>query len=149
MIRYTRNSIYARCLGQFFFKFSWEETSMCRVCMLKMIAFFPRNILWSSLFVRKARVDTERVPPGHPIILLNFNKFNTAAVSVKRSISSVKRQIRLTTVEPPLRDHPKCEDLVVAYGRWSLTRIEPLGISSEIGPDTSTFWQRNYCTHLL
>ena len=30
-----------------------------------------------------------------------------------------------TTVEPPESDHPKCEDLVVANGRWSLTRIEP------------------------
>ena len=27
--------------------------------------------------------------------------------------------------EPPISDHPKCEDLVVAYGRWLLTRIEP------------------------
>ena len=74
MIRYTRNSIYARCLGQFFFKFSWEETSMCRVWMLKMIAFFPRNIHWSSLLDRKACVNTERVPPGHPIILLKSTK---------------------------------------------------------------------------
>ena len=41
---------------------------------------------------RKARVNTERVyrivlmPTGHPIILLKANKFNMAAVSVKRSI---------------------------------------------------------------
>ena len=32
-------------------------------------------------------MNTERVPPGHPIILLPSNKFNMAAVSVKRSIS--------------------------------------------------------------
>ena len=31
-------------------------------------------------------VNTERVPSGHPIILLKSNKFNMAAVSVKRSI---------------------------------------------------------------
>ena len=30
-----------------------------------------------------------------------------------------------TTVEPTENDHPKCEDLVVTNGRWSLTRIEP------------------------
>ena len=30
-----------------------------------------------------------------------------------------------TTVEPTESDHPKCEDLVVTNGRWSLTRIEP------------------------
>ena len=35
------------------------------------------------------------------------------------------------TDEPPVNDHPKCEDLVVAYGRSSLTRIEPQGFSSE------------------
>ena len=28
-------------------------------------------------------------------------------------------------------DHPKCKDWVVAYGRWSFTRIEPQGASSE------------------
>ena len=35
------------------------------------------------------------------------------------------------TVEPPLSDHPKCKDLVAAYGRWSLTRIEPQRFSSD------------------
>ena len=54
-----------------------------------MIAFFPRNIQWSSLFARKARVNTERVPPGHPIILLKPNKFKMTSVSVKRSILRV------------------------------------------------------------
>ena len=34
-----------------------------------------------------ARVNTERLPPGHPIILLKTYKFNMAAVSVKRSIA--------------------------------------------------------------
>ena len=50
--------------------------------------FFLRNIRWSSLFARKARVNTERVPPGHPIILVKSDKLNMAAVSVKRSINS-------------------------------------------------------------
>ena len=54
-----------------------------------MNAFFPRNIQGSYLFARKARVNTERVPPGHPIILLKSNKFNMAAVSVKRSINKM------------------------------------------------------------
>ena len=46
----------------------------------------------SSLFARKPRVNTERVPPGHPIILLKSIKFNmaaVAAVSVKRSIMRI------------------------------------------------------------
>ena len=51
-----------------------------------MIAFFPRNFKWTSLFTRKARASTERVPPGHLKILLKSNRFNMAAVSVKRSI---------------------------------------------------------------
>ena len=53
-----------------------------------MIFFFPRNIQYGSLFARKARVNTERELPGHPIILLKSNKFNMAAVSVKRSIET-------------------------------------------------------------
>ena len=44
-------------------------------------------IVKSFLFARKALVNTERVPPGHPIILLKSNKFNMAALSVKRSIN--------------------------------------------------------------
>ena len=36
----------------------------------------------------------------------------------------------LYTVEPPFSNHPKYQDLVVAYGRWSLTRVEPEGVSS-------------------
>ena len=30
----------------------------------------------------------------------------------------------ICTVEPPVSDHPKSEDEVLAYGRWSLSRIE-------------------------
>ena len=55
-----------------------------------MIDFSPRNKHWSSLFARKARVNTERAPPGHPIILLKSNKCNMAAVSVKRCITTSK-----------------------------------------------------------
>ena len=55
-----------------------------------MIPFFLRNIHRCPLFARKARVNAEQVPPGHPIILLKSNKFNMAAVSVKRSIKTSK-----------------------------------------------------------
>ena len=33
----------------------------------------------------------------------------------------------LIAVEPPVSDHPKCKDLVIADGRLSFTRIEPQG----------------------
>ena len=32
---------------------------------------------------------------------------------------------KTNTVKPPMSDHPECGDLVVTYGRWLLTRIEP------------------------
>ena len=35
------------------------------------------------------------------------------------------------TGEPPVSDHPKSKDLVVAYGRWSFTRVEPQGASNK------------------
>ena len=31
------------------------------------------------------------------------------------------------TVEPSISDHPKCKGLVVAYGRVSITGVEPHG----------------------
>ena len=50
-----------------------------------------------------------------------------------------------TTVEPTGSDHPKCEDLVVANGRWSLTRIEPQEDSLRRKLDTSTLRKIIYC----
>ena len=60
----------------------------CAVFGFNNDRLFPEiNIYSEVLFLpEKARVNTERVPPGHPIILLKSNKFNMAAVSVKRSI---------------------------------------------------------------
>ena len=47
---------------------------------------FPKKYTVKFLFLP---VNTERVPPGHPIILLKSNKFNLAAVLVERSIFSL------------------------------------------------------------
>ena len=85
-IRYTRITMhmYARFSGQFFFK------KKKKVVMRKKdpcAVFGCNNDRLFSLFARKARVNTERVPAVHPIILLKSNKFNMAAVSVKRSIT--------------------------------------------------------------
>ena len=33
-------------------------------------------------------------------------------------------QSKSLAVKPPVSDHPKCEYLMVAQGRWSLARIE-------------------------
>ena len=37
----------------------------------------------------------------------------------------------LLTVEPPVSDHQKCDDVVVAYGRWSFTTVELQKVFSE------------------
>ena len=50
-----------------------------------------------------------------------------------------------TTVEPPESDHPKCADLVVANGRWTLARIEPRMVSLRRKLDTSTLGKIIYC----
>ena len=54
---------------------------------------FPEKCTVKFLFARKVRVNTERVSPGDPIIPIKSNKFNMAAVSVKRSI--VKASFKL------------------------------------------------------
>ena len=68
------------------FSLQWEKKIVVSCLDVIMNTFFPINIQWSSLFARKVPVNTERVPPGHPIILLTSNKFNMASVLVKRSI---------------------------------------------------------------
>ena len=86
-IWYT-HSVYVRALfGPIFLcngiamGLQWEKKIVVPCLDVIMNTFFPRNIQWSSLFARKVPVNTERVPPGHPIIL-----YNMAAVLVKRSI---------------------------------------------------------------
>ena len=44
--------------------------------------------------------------------------------------SSYSIRYIIHSVKPLISDHPKCEDLVVAYGRWLFTRSEPKGVSS-------------------
>ena len=69
-------------------RLQWEKKIVVPSLDVITNTFFPRNMHWSSLFARKARVNTERVPPGHPIILVKSDKLNMASVSVKRSINS-------------------------------------------------------------
>ena len=35
-----------------------------------------------------------------------------------------QKSLILSTVELPISDHPKCEDVVVGYRRWSVRRIK-------------------------
>ena len=58
----------------------------CAVFRCNNDRLFPEKYSLKFSFCLKARVNTERVPPGHPIILLKSNIFNMAAVLVKRSV---------------------------------------------------------------
>lgn len=49
---------------------------------------YPEKYTVSSLLASKACVNTEREPPGHPIIPFKFNKFNMAAVSIYFTVLS-------------------------------------------------------------
>ena len=51
----------------------------------------------------------------------------------------------ISTVEPPVSDHSKFEDLVLAYGRQSRTSIQPEVGSLSRYPNTSTFWKKIHC----
>ena len=108
-IRYTRPVFKHAFRDNFSLGFPRKN---CNVPCLDviMIAIFPRNILRSSLFARKAHVNTERVPPGHPIILLKFNKFNMAAVSVRLSDYRIIRITIFVNFRPSERTcYSKCE----------------------------------------
>ena len=88
-ISYTCISIYARFSGQFFSKFSQKKIvtkkkDRCAVFGCNNDRLFPEKYTLKFFFARKACVNTERVPPVHPIILLKSIKFNMAAVSVKK-----------------------------------------------------------------
>ena len=59
-------------------------TPRCALFGCNYELLFPEEYTVRFSFCPKS--DTERVLPGHPIIFLKSNKFNMAAVSVKRSI---------------------------------------------------------------
>ena len=53
-------------------------------------------------------------------------------------------------VKPPESDSPKCQDLVVAYGRCSgHLQNQTNDVYFEKSSYTSTFWERIYCTQFV
>ena len=53
------------------------------------------------------------------------------------------------TAQPHVSDHPKCEELVVGYGRWSLTRVERQEVFYERTSGHIYLSKRMYCTQFL
>ena len=62
------------------------EKDHCAVSGFNNDRLFPEKYILKISFCPKTRVNTGRAPPRHLIILLKFNIFSMAAVSVKRSI---------------------------------------------------------------
>ena len=81
-------SIYARFSGQFFFKkkivMGKKDRPVVFGCNNDHL--IPEKYTVKFSFCPESALNTERIPPGHPIILLKSNKFNMAAESVKRSV---------------------------------------------------------------
>ena len=144
-IRYTRPVFKHAFRDNFSLSFPRKN---CNVPCLDviMIAIFPRNIHWSSLFARKAHVNNERVPPGHPIILLKFNKINMAAVSFRLSdYRRIGQIIRLLS---------DCQIIVLSDSPFSsifgrVSEHATANANSEISVPVSLFGERNaLCCYL-
>ena len=75
------------------------------------------------------------------------NKIVSKILIVDLDVHQVLSSGYYNTVEPLVSDHPKGQDLVVACGRWSLTRVEPEGSSSRNRSNTSAYSKRIYCIH--
>ena len=108
-IRYTRSVFTYNFWANFSLHFprkrlQWEKYVIVPCLHVIMITLFLQNKQLSSLFAQKVRINTEQKPPGHPIILLRSNKFNMAAVSVKRSVSNIWGKL------PPALFLKQCSD---------------------------------------
>ena len=59
-------------------------------------------------------------------------KFSDVAVLFLSSLLRKFKELIVVgnTAKPPISNHPKWEELMVAYGRWLLMRIKPQGVSS-------------------
>ena len=49
------------------------------------------------------------------------------------------------TVKPPISNHPKFKDLVIAYRRCLIMGIDKQDVSSNTSSDTFTLWKIIYC----
>ena len=103
--------------GQFFFKFSEKKIVMrkrdrCSVFGCNNDRLFPEKyIQWSSLFARKARVNTERVPPGHPILRISGVQFFFKSTIVLAASFAGK-----FTIDQP------CFQSNIPWNRWYVAR---------------------------
>ena len=62
------------------------KNDSCAVFGCNNDRLFPEKYTVKLSFARIACGNTERMPPGHPIIVLKSNKINMTAVSAERSI---------------------------------------------------------------
>ena len=98
--------------------------------------------IWSKWKVQRAR--KKKLEKSTQLSLISIcgrpREFTTLRVSQKN---------KKNRVEPPVSDQPKCKDWAVAYGRWSLTRIESQRVSSEKRCRYIYFMEDIYCMQCL
>ena len=104
----------------------------------------PRNIHWSSLFARKACVNAERVHPGHPIILLKYNKIQHGRRIVKKVSYIYLKQNQIKRLRNPFytASHPRSNPSSSVYQRFLLTVKIALWITSQAIWTVSHFQRR-------
>ena len=100
---------------------------------LEMLSFEKRG---KPDYLDKSLLEQRREPTTNSthIIMASMPGFEprprwwgTGALTTAESLAPhILRQksLILSTVELPISNHPKCEDLVVGYRRWSLRRIK-------------------------
>ena len=69
---------------------------------------------------RKRNRNNESVAPKKREITPEDAKEDKQLDLFFRSFYAYNNRSEISTVEPSVSNHPKCKDLVIAYGRWSL-----------------------------
>ena len=147
-----RSRIWVICQG-FFYLFKIICHLSRRRQLLKLHCFSAVGLTLGRSFLSSTKYFEH---PHSPLIVLRLEKGNSItrsrcpvqpAPSFVRSLLRRSSMVSCTSVvwcfgndpsaasqnkvyytfNPPVSDHPKCKDWVVAHGRWSLTRIEPQG----------------------
>ena len=77
-----------------------------------------------------------------------LSKSSSVVKATWKAFSQFSRLVCLTLlfffmVKPPASDHTKCEELVVAYRRWSLTIVQLQEGFSKTDPDSFTYPREN------
>lgn len=107
--------------------FSGQSLSLCHSISSPMLAIRPPRVprLYRSPFFVAGKHVLSKLPLSYSSIVSLIQCWGIVVgtfVLCKKFFRIVGKRAFLTTVEPLVNDHPKCQAKVVAYGRESLTR---------------------------